>query len=69
MLEGLFSSAGHFARDLSDIAHRTTAAAGLLVEILEDPRADRGTSPRSARCPKKPTCPRTPFRSAWRKRR
>jgi uncharacterized protein Yka (UPF0111/DUF47 family) len=42
MLEGLFSSAGHFARDLSDIAHRTTAAAGLLVEILEDPARRQG---------------------------
>ena len=37
MLEGLFSSAGQFARDLTDIAHRTTVAAGLLVEILNDP--------------------------------
>ena len=37
MLEGLFSSAGHFSRDLTDIAHRTTVAAHLLIEILEDP--------------------------------
>ena len=37
MLEGLFSSQAQFSRDLVDIAHRTTVAAHLLVEILEDP--------------------------------
>ena len=37
MLEGLFSSHAQFSRDLVDIAHRTTVAAHLLVEILEDP--------------------------------
>jgi len=41
MLEGLFSSAAQFSRDLADIAHRTTLAAGLLVEILNDPARQR----------------------------
>lgn len=37
MLKGFFSSEAEFARDFTGIAHRTTAAAKLLVDILTDP--------------------------------